>query len=657
MQVSQFLSFFRSLGLQSVIYRSYLSSALIPIFFIEVLLLILYFGVNQYMSTENKSTLYSETVKSLGQIVDREVTNVDIKLKEVSGLAKILQLNHERLFPIGSSCRQPNGEAEFGVHQNGAYYKLKDNGGASLYYSKNTVIGPEEKKKAICSESLDLLLKNIVDTNRIVTQAYLNTWDNMNRLYPFMPDAPAQYGPVLIMQDYNFYYRAEQEHNPQRSPVWTKAYLDPAGNGWMASVIVPIYYNNKLEGVTGLDVTISTFVYDILNIQLPWDAHSFLVDSEGSILAMTKKVEELLGIKELTTHNYNSAIRETIHKPREFSLLNVNNQEFREIANKNMEGQGGTYEVKLNGENFILKVGTISETGWKMFTLVNSDVILKPIFKLKNISNFIGYTMIAIILIFYVIFFIYLVRKSLILSRLIATPIEKLTKHTTNLGKSFDLSLLETVGINEIDQLTANFNALNVELSKRSNALVRAKVRESLLNKERRLLEKLAKFDYLTEVFNRYELTRLLEQEVKKDERYNRGLGVLLLDIDHFKEVNDNYGHQTGDYVLKELASILKSQIRQTDTVGRWGGEEFLIICPEIAMDGLDKLADKICNYIESYHFNDVGQVTVSLGGSTHWQSDAFDSSLIKNADFALYKAKNNGRNQRVIYNYKEKAN
>lgn len=650
MKVNNFLSFFRTLGLQSVIYKSYLTSALIPILFIELLLLVLYFGINQYMSSENKNTLYIETMKSLEQIVDREVSNLNLKLKEVSQLTKLLQLDHQRLFPLGDYCDQPNGKTEFGLHKNGAYYKLNNNGGASLYYSKDTVIGPQQQKKARCSESLDPLLKNIVDTNNIINQAYLNTRDNMNRLYPFMADAPAQYGPVLVMQDYNFYFLGDQAHNPTKNPVWTKAYLDPAGYGWMVSVIAPIYHDGKLEGVAGLDVTISTLVDNVLNIKLPWEANSFLIDGEGGILAMTKQVEELLGVKELTTHNYDSVIQETIHKPRENNIFNVKNSQMREIAKAVSVANGGTYEVTLNGEDFILKIGVISETGWKMLTLVNSGVILQPIIRLKEISNLIGYLAIVIILIFYVVFFMYLVRQSHIIARQIASPIETLTKQTSSLGKVSDLTFIEPVGIAEIDQLITNFNALNAELNKRSDALVEAKVREQFLNSERNFLEKIAKFDNLTQLFNRHELNRVLEQETKKDHRYQHGLGILLLDIDYFKKVNDNYGHQVGDSVLREFATIVNNQARQTDIVGRWGGEEFLIICPEIDMDGLGILAAKICRSIEVHSFDKAGKITVSIGCSTYSQSDSSVEALINNADIALYHAKRSGRNQWVIF-------
>lgn len=88
------------------------------------------------------------------------------------------------------------------------------------------------------------------------------------------------------MRNYNFYYVADAKHNPQRGPVWTGAYLDPAGQGRMISSVIPIYNGDFLEGVSGLDVTIESLVHEVMNLSLPWSAAVFMVDQEGMILAM-----------------------------------------------------------------------------------------------------------------------------------------------------------------------------------------------------------------------------------------------------------------------------------------------------------------------------------------------------------------------------------
>lgn len=154
--------------------------------------------------------------------------------------------------------------------------------------------------------------------------------------------------------------------------------------------------------------------------------------------------------------------------------------------------------------------------------------------------------------------------------------------------------------------------------------------------------------DQLTELYNRYKLDEVLANELTRSQRYKNSFGVILLDIDYFKSINDTYGHLIGDKVLKESAQILKNSIRDTDSAGRWGGEEFLIICPEANIEGLKVTAEKIRKNIESHRFGKIETVTVSSGISLYKENDTGDT-ILGRADIALYHAKNKGRN-RVEY-------
>lgn len=150
--------------------------------------------------------------------------------------------------------------------------------------------------------------------------------------------------------------------------------------------------------------------------------------------------------------------------------------------------------------------------------------------------------------------------------------------------------------------------------------------------------------DNMTGLYNRMKLDESLEYEVKRASRNNEKLGLILLDIDLFKNINDTYGHQVGDSVLIELANLLKSNIRSTDVIGRWGGEEFLIIAPNTDMQGADNLAENIRKEIEHFKFTNAVNVTASFGVTTYSTNDTPDS-MIKRADDALYEAKNSSRN------------
>jgi diguanylate cyclase (GGDEF)-like protein len=158
-------------------------------------------------------------------------------------------------------------------------------------------------------------------------------------------------------------------------------------------------------------------------------------------------------------------------------------------------------------------------------------------------------------------------------------------------------------------------------------------------------LRKLANTDSLTAVFNRAKIEQTLTIEVLRSRRYKHPLSIIIADIDHFKQVNDTYGHNAGDLVLTGIASILKHHVREVDTVGRWGGEEFLIVCPETTAEGAKKLAEKLRKKIEKHHFKDIGIKTISMGVA-QIEIDDWDEDMIKRADKNLYKAKKAGRNR-----------
>jgi diguanylate cyclase (GGDEF)-like protein len=160
-------------------------------------------------------------------------------------------------------------------------------------------------------------------------------------------------------------------------------------------------------------------------------------------------------------------------------------------------------------------------------------------------------------------------------------------------------------------------------------------------------LKRLSGIDKLTQADNRQRLDEVLQEELKRNDRYKTGLSAIMLDLDHFKDINDNYGHPVGDMVLKEIAGILKSNVRACDTAGRWGGEEFLIILPQTDLPSAMKAAEKIRSAVEKTEFPVAGHVTCSFGVATVRKEDDPDK-LLSRADTAMYDAKKNGRNRVV---------
>lgn len=171
------------------------------------------------------------------------------------------------------------------------------------------------------------------------------------------------------------------------------------------------------------------------------------------------------------------------------------------------------------------------------------------------------------------------------------------------------------------------------------------KIELKMLNKQ---FQELSVCDSLTGLYNRRKFNEILLNKINKYKRTLQSFGIILIDIDFFKKVNDTYGHTIGDGVLIEIASLLKNSVRKTDKVIRWGGEEFLIICPETTLEGTVHLAETIRILVEQYQFHIVKKTTVSLGVAA-MQKDDTARSIVDRADKYLYKAKKSGRN-RVVY-------
>ncbi len=161
-------------------------------------------------------------------------------------------------------------------------------------------------------------------------------------------------------------------------------------------------------------------------------------------------------------------------------------------------------------------------------------------------------------------------------------------------------------------------------------------------------LRRLATVDQLTGIYNRYSFEKFLEKEIERAERYGENFALIMFDIDNFKQINDIYGHQVGDKVLKEVVDVVKNHIRKSDIFARWGGEEFMILVPIKDKSDAYKIAEKIRKKIEKFKFDKVGRLTVSLGISFYKNGDSM-KSIIRRADTALYEAKKTGKNRTVV--------
>ncbi len=213
-------------------------------------------------------------------------------------------------------------------------------------------------------------------------------------------------------------------------------------------------------------------------------------------------------------------------------------------------------------------------------------------------------------------------------------------RRKNNLGENFDLpaSVLDEIQKN-IEDIISNFDipeGNKIDVIKKIN----------FMYSQTRYL---SVTDPLTGLYNRRHFEDNLEREFLRASRYNNELSFAIIDIDFFKKVNDTYGHSAGDYVLKEVAYLILQNLRKTDMVFRYGGEEFTVIITETPIERAVVPLERLRKAVEEYPFNHNGQkiqVTISVGVSEVSKKTETVNQLFEDADKALYKAKENGRNQ-----------
>lgn len=323
------------------------------------------------------------------------------------------------------------------------------------------------------------------------------------------------------------------------------------------------------------------------------------------------------------------------------------------IPNGVLTKEGSSIQTWSENEEFLTNSykiisNTTTNLGWNI-------ILRQPISKVFESVNQLHKTFLIIgaILILVNILIVYWISKQF------SKPIENLVE-IANLIKDGNEQIEFNVStkISEISLLSNSLKTmLNSLISKKHqlenmNTILEHKVQERTeeLEKINQDLKLFARIDALTGINNRLAANERLKEEFLKMKRNKVSYSLALIDIDYFKKVNDNYGHEVGDIVLKYIAQILKDNTRATDFVARFGGEEFIFIFTEITQNSAFKIAEKIRNVVENSTIPHVNKITLSIGISSASFNDENEDVAVKKADLALYKAKNEGRNKVILF-------
>lgn len=291
-----------------------------------------------------------------------------------------------------------------------------------------------------------------------------------------------------------------------------------------------------------------------------------------------------------------------------------------EIANRLLAAEGGIVEHRdIRGAEVVGSAQRLSQAPWLAAANMSASDAYQQAIRLRNLA----FTVIGVVLVVIGIVAYWL-------ASLIARPLGRLTGAATKVAAG-DLSVeLPAGGGGEVGYLTQVFNTMI----------------ESL-RKNREELERLSTTDILTGLGNRRHLMHLLPQEIERARRASHPFSILMLDVDHFKEYNDEHGHQAGDDVLARVGTVLRDSIRPYDCAARYGGEEFLVVLSGVSLDDARECAERIRKKVREERF-DGRSVTVSIGVAEYPTHGESEDAIIAQADAALFRAKRAGRDRIV---------
>ena len=436
--------------LRQWIWRAFVQSALIPLILVESVLIAVYLLSNQAIRDAQIEHLQETAVKDLASAAQREGQIIDGRLRSIESL---VQVYREAAYEALLDTRFQADELEHQRHavtDSGVFYTRSDDGRAASFYANSTPLAQQDHAKAMRLSQLDPLMRSIQQASSLVAALYFNTWDSYNRIYPWF-DTPAQYPHDMVIPDYNFYYLADAKHNPERKVMWTEVYLDPAGLGWMMSAIAPVYREDFLEGVVGLDVTVGQILGEIAELNVPWQGYAMLISHDHNIMALPKAGELDFGLRELTQYSYEEAVRREVLKPEDFNLAKREGME--PLLQAMNEGNGNVQEVLLGGRKQLVAWSEIPQTGWRLLLVVDEEQIFHDTNQLAERYMQIGYLLIAGLAAFYLLFFALMWLRSRNLSKQLAEPIDGIVDMATSLGQGKYLPAVPDSHIAEVSRL------------------------------------------------------------------------------------------------------------------------------------------------------------------------------------------------------------
>lgn len=460
--------------LYSWIIQSYVKTIIIPLILIAALFILVFVFSNRWTVDEIEHYMALDAQDTLTNLTRSEANGINNQLIGVRNATDLYALETKRALSEEAELRPEDAE-RFGYSDQGAFVttRNKDSDGMALIYSNFIEVGAEEIDKIARLLSIEESMKNNLYCQPLAVSIYFNTYDQLNVIYPYF-DTASQYPPDMDLPSYNFYYEADAAHNPGRDVVWTDVYLDPAGHGWMASAISPVYKDDFLEGVAGIDITVATITDEILDMDIPWMGYGLLVGKDGTILAMPGQGEVDFGLQEMTTHSYQEAIKEDTLKPDQFNIFK--REDTLDLSERMNNDAFGYMELELGGRSQVAAWSTIEETGWNLVVFVPQEGIFMVATTLANRLNKVGISIILGLIAAYLLVLGILSFSARKFSTKIANHLQSINSMVQRIGDGFYAQERIELSVVELDETADKIVEMGhaLEEALNSNALLKS---------------------------------------------------------------------------------------------------------------------------------------------------------------------------------------
>ncbi|NQZ03441.1 ATP-binding protein [Idiomarina sp.] len=439
----------RNRSLSRSLWQAFRRYALLPMIMVELALITIYVVTNQWVTQQTKQELVETALSESTQIAKRQATVVDAQLISVE---KQLALYREAIAAVLDDPRITwQGHEQWTQGASGQFFTREALGedGIAAFYSALTPSPQQNLDRIEQLRMLTPVMRQMVADDSWIQQVYFNTHDSLNVIYPFF-DVGSQYAADVDIPKFNFFYLADEQHNPARNPVWTPVYLDPAGQGWMLSVIAPVYKNDSLVGVAGADVTIDKLVNYLTHTQVPWDGFVLLASQSGEILALPERAQQRLDINVPPNDSIKHAKRdETDYQST--NLTEIDGAE--ELLSLWQSNPDSLQTIALGGMSYIAAWHPVAETDWQVLVLVEEEKLLARTNNIYQQTELLSLILLAGLVIFYLLYFQFVKSRTQRFSQRLNRNLKKLSNALAKTGRQeFELTVpdLEAPELNRL---------------------------------------------------------------------------------------------------------------------------------------------------------------------------------------------------------------